>query len=109
MIMPLTASAPAMDNIGKGLLLHFARSGESDAYTARVLTFVAIYSAQGLRKEILNTAIGKSLSTQMLPRLARLRREEHNVSPDCWLHSPGFCLSTSADGVSSALRLPVLS
>jgi len=97
MIMPLTASAPAMGNIGKGLLLHVARSGESDAYTARVLTFVAIYSAQGLRNEILNTAIGKSLRTQMLPRLARLRREEHDVSPDCWLHSPGFCLSTSAD------------
>jgi hypothetical protein len=97
MIIPLTASAPGMGNIGKGLLLHLARSGESDAYTARVLTFVAIYSAQGLRNEILNTAIGKSLSTRMFPRLARLRREEHDLLPNCWLHSPGFCLSTSAD------------
>jgi protein-L-isoaspartate(D-aspartate) O-methyltransferase len=103
MVMPLTTSMPGMANIGKGLLLHLTRT-EGDGIAARLLTFVAIYSAQGLRDDVLNTAIGAALSKQPLPRFSTLRRDAHDPSPDCWLHAAGFCLTTSS-AASSALGL----
>jgi protein-L-isoaspartate(D-aspartate) O-methyltransferase len=95
MVMPLTASAPGMGNIGKGLLLHLTRT-EGEAIAARMLTFVAIFSAQGLRDDVLNTAIGEALSKQPFPRLSTLRRDAHDWSPECWLHAAGFCLTASS-------------
>ena len=95
LIMPLTASIAGMGNIGKGLLIHVTRPADGGAFVARVLTFVAIYSAQALRNPTLNAAIANALGAQPFPRLTRLRRDHHDVAPECWLHSPGFCLSTS--------------
>jgi protein-L-isoaspartate(D-aspartate) O-methyltransferase len=97
LIMPLTASTAGMGNIGKGLLIHVTRSADGGALATRVLTFVAIYSAQALRSATLNAAIANALGAQPFPRLTRLRRDHHDVAPACWLHSPGFCLSTSAE------------
>ena len=67
MILPLTASTPAMGNIGKGLLVHITRPAEGDTFPTRVVTFVAIFSAQGLRDETLNAAIGQALGTTAIP------------------------------------------
>jgi protein-L-isoaspartate(D-aspartate) O-methyltransferase len=94
MVMPLTASAPSMGNIGKGLLLHLTRT-DAEAIAVRVLTFVAIFSAQRLRDELLNTAIRAALSKQPFPRLSALRRDAHDWSPECWLHAAGFCLTAA--------------
>ncbi len=82
-----------MGTIGKGLLLLLARQ-EDGAFTAQVLTFVAIYSAIGLRSDELNRRIGETLQRTPFPRLTRLRRDVHEPDAACWLHSDGCCLRT---------------
>jgi len=91
-VVPLTATMPAMGSIGKGplVLLHKQADG---AFAAQVLTFVAIYSAVGLRSDELNRRIGEGLRRNPFPRIARLRRDEHAEEPSCWLHESGWCLA----------------
>lgn len=96
MVVPLTASMPAgpMSAIGKGLLLHIARTVDANLFNARVLTFVAIFSAVGIRDEALNAQLGKALAANPFPRLTRLRRGPHERTDACWLHTSEFCLQT---------------
>jgi protein-L-isoaspartate(D-aspartate) O-methyltransferase len=91
LIVPLTAGIAAMGTIGKGVAVLITRQGE--AFEARVLTFVAIYSALGLRDETLNAQLGQALMRMPFPRLRRLRRDRHEQSAGCWLHGDSFCLS----------------
>jgi protein-L-isoaspartate(D-aspartate) O-methyltransferase len=93
LILPLTASMPGMGTIGKGVLIDLSRRADPDGFDARVLTFVAIYSALRLRDETLNAEVGKALSKQPFPRLISLRRDVHDPGPSCWLHTPAFCLT----------------
>jgi protein-L-isoaspartate(D-aspartate) O-methyltransferase len=94
LVIPLTAAITAMGPIGKGVMVLITRTGE-DAYDARVLTFVAIYSGIGLRDQAINEELGKALMRMPFPRLQRLRRDTHVQSADCWLHADGFCFSTT--------------
>jgi protein-L-isoaspartate(D-aspartate) O-methyltransferase len=91
-ILPLTASIPAMGPISKGVMTMLAR-GHNEELSARVLTFVAIYSAVGLRDETMNERLGKALMRTPFPRIARVRRDAHDSLPACWLHGDGLCLS----------------
>ena len=93
LILPLTATMPAMSPIGKGLLLVVTPSDDARRFSARVLTFVAIYSGIGLRDETTNAAVGAALGKMPLPKIASLRRDTHEASSSCWLHAPTFCLS----------------
>jgi protein-L-isoaspartate(D-aspartate) O-methyltransferase len=91
-ILPLTASIPAMGPISKGVLTMIAR-GHDHELSARVLTFVAIYSAVGLRDETMNERLGKALMRTPFPRIARVRRDAHEPTPACWLHGDELCLA----------------
>jgi protein-L-isoaspartate(D-aspartate) O-methyltransferase len=93
LIVPLTATGPGMGPIGKGLLLLLTRTADSQALDARLLGFVAIYSAIGLRDDGMNADLGNALTKQMLPPLKRLRRDRHDPSASCWLHGTTWCLS----------------
>ena len=95
MIVPLTAAHPAMGPISKGVMILITK-GIDEAFDARVLTFVAIYSAVGLRDDALNEQLGKALMRMPFPRLTRLRRDPHDQASDCWLHGADFCLSISS-------------
>jgi protein-L-isoaspartate(D-aspartate) O-methyltransferase len=91
LILPLTATIPAMGPIGKGpLLLLTKRDADFDA---RLVTVVAIYSAVGLRDAAMNEQLGKALLRGQYPAFTRLRRDLHDESPGCWLHGTDFCLS----------------
>ncbi len=92
MILPLTAGIAAMGPIGKGVMTLVTRQPD-DSFEARVLTFVAIYSAIGLRNEAINTQLGQALMRTPFPRLKRLRRDPHESSPACWLHTDDVCWS----------------
>jgi protein-L-isoaspartate(D-aspartate) O-methyltransferase len=83
-----------MGPISKGVLVMITRNG-NDAFDARVLTFVAIYSGIGLRDDGLNEQLGKALMRMPFPRLQRLRRDAHVQSAECWLHGDRFCFSTT--------------
>jgi protein-L-isoaspartate(D-aspartate) O-methyltransferase len=95
MVVPLTAAMPAMGaTIGKGLLVHLTRTSDPLGLDARVISFVAIYSAVGLRDDGMNEKLGKALAAMPFPRLKRLRLDSHEPESGCWLHVEGCCLAT---------------
>jgi protein-L-isoaspartate(D-aspartate) O-methyltransferase len=95
LILPLTVTTPAIEStIGKGVMALITRDVNAQ-FDARVLSFVMIYSAVGLRDDTLNTQLGEAMTRNPLPILKRLRRDAHEAGPDCWFHAPPFCLSLS--------------
>ena len=92
MVLPLTASMPAMGTIGKGPLVLLSKGADPLSLDARTISFVAIYSAIGLRDDALDRQLGKALTSSPFPRLKRLRRDAHQPSESCWLHVDGACL-----------------
>lgn len=96
MILPLTSTmVPMGATIGKGLVFVITRDTES-AFSARVMTVVAIYSAIGIRDADLNDRLGKAMMAgpARWQAVTRLRRDAHDPSSSCWLHAATFCLST---------------
>jgi protein-L-isoaspartate(D-aspartate) O-methyltransferase len=94
LMLPLTGSMPSMGaNIGKGLVWQLTK--QDGYFDARVLAFVAIYSAIGLREETLNERLGKAMMAgpAQWQRVKRLRRDTHEPGSSCWLHGDGFCFS----------------
>ena len=92
LIFPLTFAFGPMGPIGKGFLV--AVSKRDDHIGAAMIGAVAIYSAVGLRNADINTQLGESFKRRPLPTFKRLRRDAHDESPACWLHTSLFCLST---------------
>jgi protein-L-isoaspartate(D-aspartate) O-methyltransferase len=91
--LPLTATMAAMGaSIGKGVMAMFTQAS-ADCFDARVLGFVAVYSALALRTEDGNARLADALRRSSFPGLKRLRRDIHDESPTCWLHLPDCCLS----------------
>lgn len=92
MVFPLTVTMTP--TIGKGLLVALARHADDGDFDAGVVTFVAIYSAVGLRDAVLEAQLAQSMKANPMPVLKRLRREPHEPALTCWLHGSGWCLST---------------
>jgi hypothetical protein len=83
---------PQMGPIGKGLLLSVEKPADRSAiWPARLLTFVAIYSALGLRDDDRNRAVGQAMQRQAFPAIKSLRRDAHEPGPACWLHATDVC------------------
>lgn len=94
MVLPLTSTmAPMGSNLGKGLVLMFTRRADGD-FAARVIGFVAIYSAIGLRDPDMNDRLGQAMMAgpARWQSIARLRRDAHEPGASCWLHGPTCCL-----------------
>ena len=96
MILPLTVNLPGMGTLGKGVVLAIGRSADGSRYTAEVTSFVVIYSALGLRDDSIESSLGQALRRTSFPNLTSLRRDAHDSTPDCWLHTDRFCLSMAA-------------
>ena len=93
LLLPLTVGLPGMGPLGKGVVVVIARTPDGTGFGAEVLSFVAIYSAIGLRDQGIETSLGQALRRTSFPNLTQLRRDTHEHSPDCWLHGDTFCLS----------------
>jgi protein-L-isoaspartate(D-aspartate) O-methyltransferase len=93
LLLPLTVGLPGMGSLGKGVVVVIARTPDGAAFSAEVLSFVAIYSAIGLRDAGHEASLGQALRRTSFPNLTRLRRDGHDSTPDCWLHADTFCLS----------------
>ncbi len=96
-VLPLTATMPAMGSrIGKGLVFALTQTTTGD-YAARVLSVVAIYSAEALRDDTLNGTIGTALMAGPMRwnGITRLRRDAHEAGESCWLHGPAFCFANA--------------
>jgi len=95
MVLPMTATMPAMGStIGKGLALLLTKHDVAEL-AVRMIGFVAIYSAVGVRDEGLNASLGKALmgGPAQWQRITRLRRDIHEPSSACWLHGPTWCFA----------------
>jgi hypothetical protein len=80
--------------IGKGPMLLLSRAAGRDDLAARIIGYVAIYSAIAIRDEAANDQLGKALKANPFPALKRFRRDSHVPSSSCWLHTTHGCLST---------------
>jgi protein-L-isoaspartate(D-aspartate) O-methyltransferase len=99
MIVPLTATTPAMTTIGKGPLVLITNTGNPVRFGAKFAGFVAIYSAIGLRDEATNALLGQSMAKSMFAPIRTLRRDAHTPDASCWLHAADCCVSL--DGTAS--------
>lgn len=94
LILPLTASSPQMGPIGKGSMVLVTVSADGTC-AVRMVSFVAIYSAVGLRDDEMNAALGQAFMRSPMMPAKRLRRDTHDPGPSCWLHGPTCCFSLS--------------
>jgi protein-L-isoaspartate(D-aspartate) O-methyltransferase len=106
MVLPLTVPMPGMEPIGKGVVV-LLRKAADDTFDAQMLTFVAIYSAIGLRDEGAHERLVKALTRAQWPPLKTFRRDPHEESPSCWMHSPTGCFTlawTQIPAVPASIR-----
>ena len=104
MIVPLTAAmsfggtahpaGAAMANISKGLVVLLTGTDRAERFDARIATFVAIYSAVGLRDESVNTDLGRAMATMPFPSLKYFLRDRHEPTDACWCHTARGCWTT---------------
>ena len=93
LLLPLTVAMPAMGaSLGKGVMLTIRKMPDG-ALVPEVLSFVAIYSAIGLRDAAIEAGLGQAMRRTAFPNLTRLRRDAHPGTEGCWLHAERFCLS----------------
>jgi protein-L-isoaspartate(D-aspartate) O-methyltransferase len=93
LLLPLTVALPAMGGtLGKGVML-MIRKNEAGTFAADVTSFVAIYSALGLRESGNERILSEALRRTSFPNLTQLRRDTHARVDNCWLHTERFCLS----------------
>ncbi len=96
MILPLTGTMPPMGpTIGKGITWLLTKDDDV-RLSVRPVGIVAIYSAVGVRDESLNAQVGKALmgGPMQWATVKHLRRDAHEPSFTCWLHTPNSCWST---------------
>ena len=97
LLVPLTVEIPGMGpTLGKGMIVVITRTPDGARFDAAALSFVAIYSAVGLRDEEIASSLGQAMRRTAFPNLTHLRRDVHELTPDCWLHAANFCLSMTA-------------
>jgi protein-L-isoaspartate(D-aspartate) O-methyltransferase len=93
LILPLTATMPALGPLGKGFMTIVSKSADA-SFAARPLSMVMIYSAIGLRDDTINAQLGQAFMRSPMPTFTRLRRDRHDAGPGCWLHAEAFCLAS---------------
>jgi len=95
MVLPITATMGMMTTIGKGPLVAIARKEDPEKLAAKVIGFVAIYSAIGLRDDDTNRLLVQALTRSPFPTIKSVRLDAHASDASCWLHAPGVCLSAA--------------
>jgi protein-L-isoaspartate(D-aspartate) O-methyltransferase len=91
MIVPITISIGAT-GLGKGVMARIVREN-SNAFSARVITLVAIYSCTVARDAELEPLLGKAFATGTLMRMKSVRVDAHEMSETCILHRSDVCFS----------------
>jgi protein-L-isoaspartate(D-aspartate) O-methyltransferase len=87
MMVPLTGSN------GAGFLFRLCHTGQ-ERYEAKLESFVRFYPCIGLQDSRDQKRLDKALSSGSAPFVTSLRRDTHLPGEQCWLHGPGWCLST---------------
>ncbi|MGH9641579.1 MAG: protein-L-isoaspartate O-methyltransferase family protein, partial [Terriglobales bacterium] len=91
MILPLTVPMGPM--LGKGIMAKITR--KNGGYAAQMVSFVAIYSCSSVRDAQLEPLLAKAMGTGALFKLKSVRRDVHEQTDTCIVHSQAMCLSSS--------------
>jgi protein-L-isoaspartate(D-aspartate) O-methyltransferase len=90
LLTPLTVGIPGMDaGFGQMLLVTRCPSG----YVARFVSPVGIFHCAGARTNESEELLKQAYARGGEYTIRSLRRDEHPLEVQCWLHGPGFCLS----------------
>lgn len=100
-VVPITV-AIGNTGLGKGVMVKIVRepAGQSGAprFSARVLTFVAIYHCTSGRNPQLEPVLGKAFATGALMKTRSVRTDAHESIDTCTLHTPEVCISSADPG-----------
>ena len=95
-VVPITVPI-GNTGLGKGVMVKIVRESDgqngSGRFSARVLTFVAIYHCSGGRDLELEPLLGKAFASGRLMRMKSVRTDRHETTETCLLHSPEVCIS----------------
>jgi protein-L-isoaspartate(D-aspartate) O-methyltransferase len=89
LVVPFTMAMNA--TLGQGVMTKIVRMG--GAYSAEMVTPVAIFSGAGLRDPALEPQMLKGLTTGGLLKLKSVRRDVHEAGETCVVHRRDVCLS----------------
>jgi protein-L-isoaspartate(D-aspartate) O-methyltransferase len=89
LVLPITV--PLNATVGQGVMTKIVRS--NGAYSAELVTALAICSGGRLRDPGLEPQILKGLQSGGLLRLKSVRRDAHERAETCVVHAQGACLS----------------
>jgi protein-L-isoaspartate(D-aspartate) O-methyltransferase len=90
LVVPFTMAMNA--SIGQGVMTKIVR--ERGAYSAEMITPLAIYSGGRMRDPALEPIMLKALTTGGLLKLKSVRRDAHEPQETCVVHAREVCLST---------------
>jgi len=92
LVLPLTVEF-GIPHVGKGMVLRVSRL--ASGYAAKFFPVpVMIYSCSSVRNPESGSLLSKLFMSGSFSSVKSLRRDPHSSEPDCWLHTPTFCLST---------------
>jgi len=89
LLLPITV--PMAPGLGKGIMVKVVR--QHDAFSARMASFVAIYSCTSTRDAALEPLLTKAMATGSMFKLKSLRTDAHEPAESCIVHSQSFCMS----------------
>jgi protein-L-isoaspartate(D-aspartate) O-methyltransferase len=94
LMLPLTIEIPGMPGgIGKGVMLLVTRRGSEWQAQTFGSTPVAIYSLRELRDPQSGAGLPAAMMSGALMKVARIRRDPHNLEDTCIVHGDPSCLS----------------
>ena len=93
MVVPITIPLGAT-GLGKGVMARITRmrSGAPE-FSARVVTFVAIYSCSSARDPQREPLLGKAFMSGALMKMKTVRVDPHEACETCIVHASDVCLS----------------
>ena len=90
LVLPLTmATTPTL---GIGVMVKMVRRHEK--FSAEIVTSLAIYSCTSARDPQTEPLLRSAMTSGALLKMKSLRRDVHEQSATCLMHSPNFCLSS---------------
>ena len=96
LVLPLTATTPQMPEAGRGAMMKIIRKGT--AFSAEIVTYVAIFSCTSVRDGEMSTDIGRALGSGAVAKIQSLRLDEHPKNDTCMVHGAGVCWSSAPVG-----------
>jgi protein-L-isoaspartate(D-aspartate) O-methyltransferase len=97
-VVPITVPI-GNTGLGKGVMVKIMRESDgpnsSRRFSARVLTFVAIYHCSSGRDPELEPALGRAFATGGLMRMKSVLTDAHDAGDACLLHAPEVCISAA--------------